>query len=73
MAMTNWKIYRFKLYQGPVTLISTNRRLGSVPVTVAVTRVNPGEGVFAWVVKFTVVPPLVTPPRRKVARSVDQR
>jgi hypothetical protein len=49
--------------QGPVTLTSTNRRSGSVPVAVAVTRVKPGEGVFAWVVKVTVVPPLVAPPR----------
>jgi hypothetical protein len=59
--------------QGPVTMTSMKRRSGSVPVVVAVTRVKPGEGVFASVVKFTVVPPLVTPPRRKVARSVDQR
>jgi hypothetical protein len=42
-------------------------------MAVAVTRVKPGEGVFASVVKLKVIPPLVEPPGRKVARSVDQR
>ncbi len=58
--------------QGWVTFTRTNRLLVAVPVTVAVTVVMPDEGVFAWVVKLTVVPaPSVAPLARKLARSFD--